>query len=77
MGEEIEGAMDGGSYRSRCDADKMLLSDTLQRYAEEVSPTKRGHLDEVIRINALKHAKMVAYSMAKLSPSIGLKSQYP
>ena len=62
--------MDGGGYRSRCDADKMLLIDALLRYAQEVSPTKRGHLDEVIRINALKRAKMAAYSMAKLSPAI-------
>lgn len=62
--------MDSGGYRSRCDADKMLLSDALLRYAEEVSPTKRGHLDEVIRVNALKRAKMAAYSMAKLSPAI-------
>jgi integrase len=67
---QIEGAMDSGGYQTRCDADKMLLSDALLRYAEEVSPTKRGHLDEVIRINALKRAKMAAYSMAKLSPAI-------
>ena len=63
--------MDSGGYQSRCDADKMLLSDALLRYAEEVSPTKRGYRDEVIRINALKRAKMAAYSMAKLSPAIG------
>jgi len=31
---QIEGAMDGGGYQSRCDADKMLLSDALLRYAE-------------------------------------------
>ena len=67
---QIEGAMDSGGYQSRCEADKMLLSDALLRYAEEVSPTKRGHRDEVIRINALKRAKMAAYSMAKLSPAI-------
>lgn len=67
---QIEGAMDGGGYRSRCEADKMLLGDALLRYAEEVSPTKRGHLDEVIRVNALKRTKMAAYSMAKLSPAI-------
>lgn len=66
----IEGAMDDGGYRSRCDADKMLLSDALLRYAEEVSPTKRGHLDEVIRINALKRAKMAKYSMERLLPTI-------
>jgi integrase len=48
----------------------MLLSDAFLRYAEEVSPTKRGCRDEVIRINALNRAKMAAYSMAKLSPAI-------
>lgn len=67
---QIEGAMDGGGYQSRCDADKMLLSEALLRYAKEVSPTKRGHFEEVIRINALKRAKMAAFSMAKLSPAI-------
>ena len=67
---QIEGAMDSGGYQSRCDADKMLLSEALLRYAQEVSPTKRGHVDEVIRINALKRAKMAAYSLAKLSPAI-------
>ena len=67
---QIEGAMDSGGYQSRCEADKMLLSDALLRYAEEVSPTKRGYRDEVTRINALKRAKMAAYSMAKLSPAI-------
>ena len=67
---QIEGAMDSGGYQSRCEADKMLLSDALLRYAEKVSPTKRGYRDEVIRINALRRAKLAAYSMAKLSPAI-------
>ena len=62
--------MDGGGYQSRCEADKMLLTDALLRYAEEVSPTKRGYRDEVIRINALRRAKMAAYSMGKLSAAI-------
>ena len=53
--------MDSGGYRARCDADKMLLSDAFLRYAEEVSPTKRGYREEVIRINALMRAKMAAY----------------
>ena len=67
---QIEGAMNSGGYKSRCDADKTLLSDALLRYAEEVSPTKRGYHNEVIRINALKRAKVAAYSMAKLSSAI-------
>lgn len=67
---QIESAMDGGGYRSGSGADRMLLSEALARYATQVSPTKRGHLDEVIRINALKRAKMAGYSMANLSPAI-------
>lgn len=62
--------MDGDGYQSRCDADKMLLSDALLRYAQEISLTNRGHIGEVIRINALKRTKMVGFSMAKLSPGI-------
>lgn len=67
---QIEAAMDRGDYRSRVCWDKMLLSLALQRYADTVSPTKRGHRDELIRINALKRTKMAAYSMEKLSPAV-------
>jgi integrase len=67
---QIESAMDGGGYRSGSSADRMLLADALDRYSSQVSPSKRGHLDEVIRINALKRAKMAGYSMANLSPAI-------
>jgi integrase len=66
----IESAMDGGSYRSGSGADRMLLGDALARYSSQVSPSKRGHLDEVIRINALKRTKMAGYSLANLSPAI-------
>jgi integrase len=36
----------------------------------EVSPSKRGHLDEVIRIRFLQRAKIAGYSLSKLSPEI-------
>lgn len=66
----MEASMDGGRYRSRSDADKMLLSEALQRYSYEVSPTKRGHLDEVIRVKALMRSKMAGFSLEKLAPSV-------
>src|SRR5688572_3799555 len=66
----METSMDAGSYRSRSGADKELLSEVLQRYADEVSPTKRGHRDEVIRIKALKRAKLAAFALEKLTPSV-------
>lgn len=66
----METSMDTGAYRSRSSVDKALLSDVLQRYADEISPTKRGYLDEVIRIKALKRSKMAAYSLEKLTPAV-------
>ena len=66
----METSMDAGGYRSRGNADEMLLSDVLQRYSDEVSPSKRGHLDEVIRIKALKRSKMAAFSLEKLTPTV-------
>lgn len=66
----MEASMDDGAYRSRGEADKMLLGEVLQRYAQEVSPTKRGHDDELIRIKALKRSKMAAFSLQKLNPSV-------
>lgn len=66
----METSMDAGGYRSRGDVDEMLLSDVLQRYSDEISPSKRGHLDEVIRIKALKRSKMAAFSLEKLTPTV-------
>ena len=66
----IESDMDRGAYQSAASANQMLLRDILQRYMVSVSPTKRGHIDEVIRIKALQRARMAAYSMSKLSPEI-------
>ncbi|MFT5934660.1 MAG: hypothetical protein ACI9M6_001715 [Hydrogenophaga sp.] len=50
----IESAMDDGGYKSSNCANRLLLGEALARYSSQVSPSKRGHLDEVIRINALK-----------------------
>lgn len=66
----METSMDAGAYRSRSSADKALLSEVLQRYAAEVSPSKRGHADEVIRIRALTRAKMASFALDKLTPAV-------
>lgn len=66
----MEASMDSGAYRSRSGVDKALLSDVLQRYADEISPTKRGHLDEVIRIKVLKRFKLAAFSLEKLTHAV-------
>jgi integrase len=66
----IEAAMDRGAHQSPAAANEVLLRDILERYMQEVSPSKRGHLEEVIRIRFLQRAKMAGYSISKLSPEI-------
>ncbi|QDL35963.1 site-specific integrase [Rhodoferax sediminis] len=67
---EIESNMDHGDHRRRLEADHLLLSDILQRYMEEVSPTRKGGSEEAIRIRALQRTKMAAHSMVKLTPAL-------
>jgi integrase len=66
----IEAAMDRGAHHSPAGANEVLLREVLARYMLEVSPSKRGHLDEVIRIRFLQRAKIAGYSMSKLSPEV-------
>lgn len=66
----METSMDAGTYRTRSGTDKGLLRDVLQRYADEVSHTKRGHLDEVIRIKALQRAQMAGFALENLTPAV-------
>lgn len=66
----IEAAMDRGGHQSPAEANDVLLRDVLERYMLEVSPSKRGHLDEVIRIRFLQRAKMAGYSLSKLSSEV-------
>lgn len=41
--------MDGSGYRSRCDADKMLLSEALLRYVEEASPQQSAAIAMMVK----------------------------
>lgn len=67
---QVEAAMDGSAYRTRSEIDKAPLSEVLQRYADTVSPTKRGHQDEVIRIQALRRRKLAGFSLNNLTPAV-------
>lgn len=64
----IETDMDRGSFTSRSDAERTTLAEVLLRYAEEVSPTKRGGFDEAIRLKAMARNRLGKMSMASLSP---------
>jgi integrase len=66
----IEASIDRGTHQSATLANEVLLRDCLERYMREVSPTKRGCKDEVIRIKALQRVKMASYSLANLTPGV-------
>lgn len=66
---EIEAQMDRGRYQGHCGADSQSLGQILQRYMDEVSPSKKGAAEEVIRIKAIQRRKLAAYSLANLSPA--------
>ena len=66
----MEASMDAGAYRARTATDKASLCDLLSRYADEVSPSKRGHREEVIRIRALQRSRMAGFALEKLTPTV-------
>lgn len=64
----VEAEMDKGAYLSRTLAERVTLSEILERYSKEVSPTKRGGPDETIRIKALRRCRVASLTMAALTP---------
>ncbi len=66
----IETSIDRGTHKAATQANELLLRELLGRYVQEVSPSKRGYRDEVIRIGALQRAKMSGYSIANLTPGV-------
>ena len=64
----VETEMDRGSYVSRSEAESTTLKDVLERYIAEVCPSKRGGVDEAIRLRATCRTKLAQLSMAALSP---------
>ncbi len=52
-GKLTEVEMTQGTFVSRAEAESTTLSELLERYAAEVSPTKKGAATEIVRIKAL------------------------
>jgi integrase len=67
---ETETSMDKGWYQSFDQANELLLKDVLQRYMEEVTPSKRGAKREAEGIKFMQRHKIASYSMAKLTPEV-------
>jgi hypothetical protein len=66
---ELESVMDRGTHQNHAQADNLLFRDVMQRYLEEVRPTKRSAQRETEGIQFMQRTKMATYSMAKLTPS--------
>jgi len=66
----IESAMDQGVHQANHSARNILLTDLLQRYVDEVSPTKRSEKRERQAIQFMQRQKIAAYSMEKLTPTV-------
>ena len=64
----VESDMDRGQFVSRTVADQTLFGDVIRRYLEGITPTKRGHAQEVIRLNSMLRHRIAALSMSNLSP---------
>jgi integrase len=69
-GRSIESEIDKGSYTSRTAAERVTLAEIIDRYIVEVSPTKRGGYEEIIRLKAMKRYRFAKFSMAALTAKV-------
>ncbi|AYH43346.1 integrase [Azoarcus sp. DN11] len=66
----VEVEVDKGVYQSRTAAEQTSLGDILQRYAEEVTPSKKGAKEETIRLAALRKMRIGKFALANLTPAV-------
>jgi hypothetical protein len=66
----IESDMDRGSFVDRTEAERNTFGDLLQRYAEDVSPLKKGKDEEVLRIRKISRDPIAKYKVAALSGKV-------
>lgn len=64
----IEGEMDRGEFVSRTEAEQTTFGEIIQRYIETITPKKRGHVEETIRLKATLRHRIARMSMANLTP---------
>lgn len=70
----IEGEMDRGEFVSRTEAEQTTFGEVIQRYMETITPKKRGHVEETIRLTATLRHRIAKLSMANLTPRPSLIS---
>ena len=64
----VEGEMDRGEFADQREVARTTLADLVRRYMAEVTPSKRGARDEVIRLNAMLRNRICGLSLANLAP---------
>ena len=62
----IEGEMDRGSFIDRTEAESTTLKQALQRYLEEITPTKKGAKQEADRIKVWMERPLAAYALTNI-----------
>lgn len=69
-GRSVESEMDRGSFISRSPAENTTLSEIIDLYIKEVSPTHKGYEPEVIKLRAMQRHKMTSLSLANVTPKV-------
>ena len=64
----VEGEMDRGEFTDQREIARTTLADLVRRYMAEVTPSKRGARDEVIRLNAMLRNRICGLSLVNLAP---------
>ena len=67
--QESEANIEKGLFADLAEANQTLLRDTLQRYKDEVTVSKKGARQEGSKINKLMRHKICDYSLARLTPN--------
>lgn len=67
---ETEGAMSRACFVDTTVARKMTLGEAFARYAEQVTPTKRGADIEAIRLAAMTRDPIAQYSLANITSQV-------
>ena len=65
---QVEGEQDQGQFYDRTAAESTTLGALFKRYAQEVTPLKRGSKSELQRLSKLQRARIAFLSMANLRP---------
>jgi hypothetical protein len=66
----VESDLDKGIVADRRTAQRLSLAEVLERYRREVTPTKRGSLDENLRLKAMAQRPFARIRMSALTSSL-------